>query len=86
MPRRHPIGKIVKFLIFGLELPAFVLLGLLLGFFVENGLGRSYSGIFMLLGSIIGLVVGSIILWWTALRIYKKSIRNSLAFNFYNLL
>ncbi|MCP8309092.1 MAG: hypothetical protein H3Z53_09175 [archaeon] len=76
MSKKRSIGKIVKFLIFGLELPAFVLLGLYLGFLVEKGLGRSWSGAFVLSGALIGLVLGSMILWWTALRLYKRSKRS----------
>ncbi|MCP8308426.1 MAG: hypothetical protein H3Z54_06990 [archaeon] len=72
MSKKRPIGKIFKFLIFGLELPAFVLLGLYLGFLMEKGLGKSWSGAFMLLGALIGLAIGSAILWWTALRMYRK--------------
>jgi len=81
MSKKRPIGKIVKFLIFGLELPAFVLLGLFLGFLVEEGFGRPWSGAFMLLGAIIGLAIGSIILWWMALRMYKRSIKTKIASN-----
>ncbi|MEM3624781.1 MAG: hypothetical protein QXL52_05760 [Nitrososphaerales archaeon] len=77
MSRRRPVGKIIKFLIFGLELPAFVLLGLFLGFLVEEGLGKSWSGAFMLLGAIMGLALGSIILWWTTLKIYRRSIKTT---------
>ena len=72
MSKKHPIGKIVKYLIFGLELPAFVLLGLYLGFLVEKELGKSLSGAFVLLGALIGLAIGSMILWWTAQRMYRK--------------
>jgi hypothetical protein len=85
MSRRHPISKIVKFLIFGLELPAFVLLGLFLGFLAEDELSRPWSGAFMLLGAIIGLAIGSIILWWTALNMYKRSMGNSVMLNSFTL-
>jgi len=72
MSKKRPIGKIFKFMIFGLELPAFVLLGLYLGFLVGKDLGGSWSGALMLLGAFIGLAIGTMILWWTALRMYRK--------------
>ncbi len=65
------MGKIARFLIFGLELPALVLLGLYIGSLLGENLDGPWSWVLALLGAVVGLIIGSIILWWVALKMYR---------------
>jgi len=74
------MGKIGKFLIFGLELPILVIIGLYIGFLFGENLNGPWTGVFTLVGAFIGLIIGSIILWWVAIKMYrtnKSSIKSS---------
>jgi len=72
MKQRSIFKKAIIFLIFGLELPALVILGLYIGQLLGKRLGSPLDMISALAGSLIGLLIGSLIIIWVTMKLYKK--------------
>jgi F0F1-type ATP synthase assembly protein I len=77
MTRRRIFKRTLKFLFFGLGLPAFVMIGLYFGWLLGKLLGRPFDFVFALIGSLVGLILSSVILWRVALKEYRKALEKS---------
>ncbi len=63
----------VGFLVAGLQLPILVVLGLFASNTVTNTWSPFWRTLAILLGASAGFVLGSLILWWLALRLYRRN-------------
>ncbi len=64
--------RTVLLLLFGLELPALVLLGLYLSWEVTAGWEDPWRSLAVLTSSLGFYAVGTLVIWWVALRIYRR--------------
>jgi F0F1-type ATP synthase assembly protein I len=78
MIRRKMFKHALKFLFFGLGLPAFVMIGLYFGWIFGKSLGKPFDLVFALIGSLLGLLLSSVILWKVALKEYKKALETKI--------
>ena len=64
-------------LIFGLELPALVLLGLYFSSELTTGWGEPWRTILVLVSSLGGYAAGALTMWWVALWIYRRQMNST---------
>ncbi len=67
--------KTALLLVFGLELPALVLIGLYMSWQVTTGWGDPYRSLVVLTSSLGFYALGTLVMWWVALRIYRRQKR-----------
>ncbi len=60
------------FLLFGLEMPALVLLAVYLSQAVTRTWEEPWRTATILAAASLGLLTGSAVLWWSALRVYRR--------------
>ena len=67
--------KTVLLLILGLELPALVLFGLYMSWQFTAGWQDPYRSIVVFTSSLGFYALGTLLIWWVALRIYRRQKR-----------